>query len=97
MNGISEGPAGVTIKVYVAPRSSTNSVTGVHEGEIKVALTAPPVDGAANKALLEFMAKMLSVPKSAVSLISGETSRHKLVRVMGVSAAEAFEKLAAES
>jgi uncharacterized protein (TIGR00251 family) len=90
---ISEHPGGVTIKVYVAPRSSANSVVGVHDGEIKVALTAPPVDGAANKALVEFLAKKLGVPKSAVSLMSGETSRHKVVQINGVTAPKATEKL----
>jgi uncharacterized protein len=93
MTGISEDAAGVTIRVYVAPRSSANGVAGFHDGEVKVALTAPPVDGAANKALVEFIAKKLGVPKSAVSLVSGETSRHKLVRVNGIDASEAKGKL----
>lgn len=90
---ISDYPGGVTIKIYVASRSSANSVVGAHNGEIKVSLTAPPVDGAANKALVEFIAKRLGVPKSGVSLVSGETSRHKVVRVDGMDALKASEKL----
>ncbi len=83
----------VTIKIYAAPQSSTNKVVGVHNGAIKVALTAPAVEGAANKALVEFVAKVLEVPKGAVRLTSGETSRHKVVAVTGVGAQAALKKL----
>jgi hypothetical protein len=82
-------PGGVTIRVFVTPRSSANKVVGEQNGAIKVALTAPPVEGAANKALVEFLAKLLGVPRSSVSLISGETSRQKTVRVLGVSMEQA--------
>lgn len=84
---------GVTIKVYVAPRSSANKVVGEHNGAIKVALTAPPVEGAANKALLEFLAKLLGVPRSSVSLVSGETSRQKTVKVQGATEEWALARL----
>ncbi|MDQ5824017.1 MAG: DUF167 domain-containing protein [Chloroflexota bacterium] len=84
---------GVAIKVFVAPRSSANKLVGEHNGAIKIALTAPPVEGAANKALVEFMAKLLGVPRSSVSLVSGETSRQKMVRVLGVSVEQAVEIL----
>ncbi|MDQ3706625.1 MAG: DUF167 domain-containing protein [Chloroflexota bacterium] len=82
-------PGGVTIRVFVAPRSSANKVMGEHNGAIKVALTAPPVEGAANKALVEFLAKLLGVPRSSISLVSGETSRQKTVRALGVSLEQA--------
>jgi uncharacterized protein len=72
-----------------------NKVVGVHNGALKVALTAPPVEGAANKALLEFLAKLLGAPKSSVVLISGEGSRNKIVRVEGISAEDALRKLSA--
>lgn len=84
---------GVTIKVLVTPRSSSNKVAGERDGAIKVALTAPPVEGAANKALVELLAKLLGVPRSSVSLVSGETSRQKTVRALGVSVEEALAKL----
>ncbi len=94
-HGIETTSTGVTIKVYVAPRASSNKVVGAHNGAIKVALTAPPVEGAANKALLEFLAKMLGVPTGAVQLASGETSRNKIVRVSGITAEAALQKLQA--
>ncbi len=90
---ITSHPDGVTIRVYVAPRSSADSVIGLHNGELKIALTAPPVDGSANKALVEFIAKKLGVPKYAVSIAMGETSRHKIVHVIGVSAPDSVERL----
>jgi uncharacterized protein (TIGR00251 family) len=91
--GIESTPGGVTIKVYVAPRSSANKILGEHDGALKVALTAPPVEGAANKALVEFLAYTLGVPRSAVSLASGETSRHKTIRVSGISRGDALRRL----
>ena len=91
--GITEDPAGVVIRVYVTPRASTNSVVGVHGDEVKVSLTTPPVDGAANKALIEFLARRLGVPKSAVSLASGEASRHKVVVVEGIETKVVLDKL----
>lgn len=85
--------AGVSIRVYVAPRSSANRVLGLHNGALKIALTAPPVEGAANKALMEFLAKLLGVPRSSVALISGETSRNKVVSVEGLAPGDAKRKL----
>ncbi len=86
-------PGGVTIKVFVAPRSSANQVMGEHNGAVKIALTAPPVEGAANKALVEFLAKLLGVPRSSLSIVSGETSRQKMVKVLGVSSEQAVQML----
>jgi hypothetical protein len=69
--------AGVEVFLYIQPRASRNKVVGLQGEELKVALTAPPVDGAANKACCLFMAKLCSLPRSYVKIISGETSRHK--------------------
>ncbi len=71
--------AGVEIFLYLQPRASRNKVVGLQGEELKVALTAPPVDGAANKACCAFLAKLCGLPKSCVKLISGDTSRHKRV------------------
>jgi uncharacterized protein (TIGR00251 family) len=69
--------AGVEVFLYIQPRASRNKIIGLQGEELKVALTAPPVDGAANKACCLFMAKLCSLPRSYVKITSGETSRHK--------------------
>jgi uncharacterized protein (TIGR00251 family) len=68
-------------------------VTGVAGDAIRVRLTAPPVDGAANEALVRFLASRLDVPRSALTLVSGQTGRSKVVRVHGISAEEACRRL----
>ncbi|MBR1609381.1 MAG: DUF167 domain-containing protein [Kiritimatiellae bacterium] len=73
----------------VAPRASKTEVAGLRDGALKIRLNAPPVDGKANAALVEFVADALGAPKRAVSIVSGETSRDKTVAVRGVSAARA--------
>lgn len=84
----------VRVAVRVQPRASRNAVVGEHDGALKVALTAPPVDGEANAALLAFLADALGVPKRAVRLVSGDTGRSKVVEVEGVTPA-AVEALVA--
>lgn len=69
--------AGVEVLLYVQPRASRNKVVGLQGEELKVALTAPPVDGSANRACCVFVAKICSLPKGSVKLLSGSTSRHK--------------------
>ncbi len=81
--GLEDHPEGVVFRVYVQPRASRNEVVGPHNGALKVKLTAPPVDGAANKMCIAFLAKALGVPKSAVKIIAGQTSRSKTVLVRG--------------
>lgn len=87
-----EGDA-VLLRVFVQPRASKNQFCGIHEGELKLRLTSPPVDGAANQCCCEFLAKQLKMPKSSVTIVSGETSRHKRLRIAGASL-EQLEQLA---
>ena len=82
---IVESGGGVIFAVRVIPRSSRNAFAGVQGDALKVKLTAPPVEGAANAALIAFLADRLGVRKSAVSIVSGERSRSKTVRVEGVT------------
>lgn len=69
--------------VYVQPRASKNQICGIQGEELKIRLTSPPVDGAANKLCREFVADLFDVSKSSVEIISGETSRHKRLRITG--------------
>lgn len=73
----------LVLSVYVQPRASRNQVCGIQGEELKVRLTSPPVDGAANKLCREFFADLFGVAKSSVEIISGETSRHKRLRISG--------------
>ncbi|MCY1035423.1 DUF167 domain-containing protein [Corallococcus sp. BB11-1] len=79
-------PEGVELTVLVQPRASRTKVVGEHDGQLKIQLAAPPVDGEANAALLEFIAKKLGVPKRQVTLTAGDTSRRKRLKVQGVDA-----------
>ena len=83
---ISETASGATFAVKVHPRAKKNAITGEIGDALKVSLTAPPVDGKANAACIEFFAKILKVPRSSVTIASGETSRNKVIRVTGLSA-----------
>jgi len=83
---IREQDGAVTFEVRVAPRASRNRVVGIQDGALKVALTAPPVDGAANEALKKLLAKALGVAKSDVEILRGDRARIKVLRVHGVSA-----------
>lgn len=73
--------------VHVQPRSSRSGVDGVHGDALRVRVNAPPVDGAANEAVIEVLAKALGVPRRAVSIVGGHASRAKVVEVHGVDAA----------
>jgi len=73
------------LSVRIQPRSSKNGVTWMEDGSLKIRLTAPPVDGAANEALVKFLSELLSVSKSQVEIVSGHTSREKRVKINGVS------------
>jgi len=81
--------APVTLAIRIQPRSSKNEIVVRSGAGLKIRLTAPPVDGAANEALVKFLADTLSIPKSHVEIVSGHTSRDKIVRIHGISKAEA--------
>ena len=78
---------GVRFSVRVQPRASSAGVAGVHGGALKVRLTQPPVEGAANEALVELLAGALGVPRRAVRIVSGATARTKVVDVDGTDVA----------
>jgi hypothetical protein len=73
------------VSLYIQPGAAKTQIAGMHDGLIKVRVAAPPVDGAANQALVEFVAKRLDIPKSRVRVVSGLTSRRKVLEIDGVS------------
>ena len=79
---------GCIFPVRVHPGARKNAITGVHDGALKVSLSAPPTDGRANDALIAFIAERMHVPRSRVTLVSGTTSRTKTLRISAKSAAE---------
>jgi uncharacterized protein (TIGR00251 family) len=82
----------VRLTVRVIPRSSRNAIAW-EQGVLKVRLTAPPVDGAANDALIVLLAQRLGLPKSAISIAHGATGRQKIVEIAGMTEAEVAAKL----
>jgi uncharacterized protein (TIGR00251 family) len=84
----------VTIAVRVYPRAKQNAITGELGDRLKVSLTAPPVDGRANRACVEFLAELLKLPRSSVTIGSGQTGRNKVIRVAGLSCQEVRKRIA---
>lgn len=88
LDGLSLTPTadGVVVAVVVQPRASKAGVTGIQDGALRVRVTAPPVDGAANDAVVKLLAEVLRVPRSSVSIVSGQSSRRKRAKVGGIDA-----------
>ena len=84
---------GATFAVKVHPRAKTDAITGELGDALKLSLTSPPVEGRANEACIEFFAKLLKVPRSSVTIASGQASRQKVIRVTGLSAEEVRRRI----
>lgn len=93
MLNIQESAGGLRIEVKVQPRSSRNQITGEQDGVLKVKLTAPPVEGEANQALVNFFSRLLKIPRKNIVLIRGETARNKLIEIRGISKEEFLRTL----
>lgn len=76
---ISENPQGLRLRIFLQPKASRDQIVGLHDNELKIAITAPPVDGAANAHLLKYLSKLFKVPKSSIILEKGELQRHKQI------------------
>lgn len=85
----------LVLNVYVQPRASKNQICGIQGDELKIRLTSPPVDGAANKLCREFVADICNVSKSSVEILSGETSRHKRLRITAKTPGQCDEYVSA--
>ena len=83
-------PGGVELSVFCQPKAARSALIGMHGGALKAKVKAPPVEGRANRALLDLLAGALGVPRGRLTLVSGEQSRNKRVRVDGVDAESAL-------
>jgi uncharacterized protein len=90
---IKDSPSGTFFAVKVHPRAKKNAITGEVGDALKLSLTAPPVEGRANEACIEFFANLLKLPRSSITIAAGQTSRNKVIRVTGLSAAEVQRRL----
>jgi uncharacterized protein (TIGR00251 family) len=86
-------PDGLQLAVKLQPRASKNEIDGPLCNELKIKVTAPPVDAAANQALVELLAEKLDCPRGAVRIVRGHTSRHKTLAIAGLSAEVVLQKL----
>ncbi len=93
MIAIHDSTGGATFAVKLHPRAKKNAITGELGDDLKVSLTAPPIEGRANDACIEFFAKILNVPRSSVTIAAGQNSRNKLIRVAGLSADQVRQRL----
>jgi len=93
MVSIQNSPAGATFAIKVHPRARKNAVTGELGDALKLSLTAPPAEGRANEACIEFLANLLNLPRSSITIASGLSSRRKVIRVSGLSADEVQKRL----
>ena len=87
-------PDGVLLAVKVQPRASKNEIAGPLGAELRVKVTAPPVDAAANEALVRLLAETLDCPRNRVEMVRGHTSRHKTIKLHGLAAESVAAKLA---
>jgi uncharacterized protein (TIGR00251 family) len=86
-------PAGAVLSLRLVPRAANNAIVGPHGDALKIRLCAPPVDGAANTALIKFLSDALSIPRARVQILSGQTSRSKRVLLVGVNATDIRERV----
>ena len=90
---LQERQNGICISLKVQPRASRNEIAGLIGNELKIKVTAPPVDSAANEAVLEFLAETFGCARNQLELLRGATSRHKQILVRGMAADQIEEKL----
>ena len=88
-------PHSTRLKVHVQPRASSNAIVGMHGDSVRIRLTAPPVENAANEALVALVASSLGIPRRQVRVVAGAASRRKVIEIDGLSAAAALSGLLA--
>ena len=90
---LTDTPDGAALSLRIVPRAHKNAIQGAHGDALKIRLCAPPVDGAANAALIEFLADTLSLPRARIQLLSGKTSRTKRILLVGMKAGEIRKRM----
>lgn len=93
LSWITESQDGVRLRLLVQPRSGRSEIVGILDGALKIRIAAPPVDGAANKALVVFLSKRLGVPKTDIFIAGGERGRRKSVLVQGMDLSSVTDRL----
>lgn len=78
---LKEEVGGIIFRAFILPKSSRNMISGLHGDAMKIKLTAPPVDGAANKLCIKYLSKLLKIPKNRIEIVAGHTGRHKTILV----------------
>jgi len=82
VSAVSQTAEGLVLRLYIQPKASRDSIIGLHGDELKVAITAPPIDGKANAHLVKYLAKQFKVAKSLVLVEKGELGRHKQIKII---------------
>jgi uncharacterized protein (TIGR00251 family) len=90
---ITDSAKGATFSIKVHPRARKNAITGEVGESLKIAVSAPPTEGRANEACIGFLAEILEIPRSSITIAAGATGRTKLIRVQGMSAVELTKRL----
>jgi uncharacterized protein (TIGR00251 family) len=93
MTLVRQHESSASFQIRVHPRAKKNAITSRIGDALKVALSAPPVDGKANEACIDFFAKLLNVPRSSVTIAAGQTSRNKVIQVAGLTARQVRDRL----
>jgi hypothetical protein len=88
---------GISFAVHVQPRAARNELCGIQGDALKLRLTSPPVEGAANRQCIDLLAQLLKVPRRDITILTGETSRHKTVRIAGITPEQIHALIAASS
>ncbi|HEV8523538.1 MAG TPA: DUF167 domain-containing protein [Terriglobales bacterium] len=91
---VKDTSSGASFAVRVQPRAKRNAITGTVGDALKIALSAPPLEGRANEACVDLLAAVLKVPRSSITIAAGQTSRNKVVRVAGLSASQVSQRIA---
>jgi len=90
---VRETADGLHVRLHVQPRARRCEIAGLHSGALKVKVTAPPVDDAANRAIIDFFSELLDISKSSLCILAGLKSREKILQIQGISLRDFYERL----